>query len=165
MPIMVQRILGGGSSWCNEHLDRRGERGPLSLHAGSVGGEVTFQAAGTAEDAVDSFSNGNAAINEIFSPPSFISYDSRELALEQGNSVAHIFSVVREMMFSNDLSVTHFERFALHVTVLHCTFTSLRFLKAVSMYSVLLRKFLPGATALNKLLVCKSRYQCQSIFT
>lgn len=80
-----------GSSCRHEHLDRCGERDAFLLHAGSDEGKVTLQVIGTAVDTVDSIFNGNTVINKIFSPPFFISYDSRELAAKQGNSIAHIF--------------------------------------------------------------------------
>lgn len=91
MLIMVQWILVEGSSCCNEHLDRRGERDAFLLHAGSHGGKATLRAVGPAVDTVDSIFNGNIVINKIFSPPFFISCDSRELAVKWGNSTAHIF--------------------------------------------------------------------------
>lgn len=90
MLITVQWTLVEGSS-CNEHLDRRGARDTFLLHAGSQGGKVILQDVGTAVDTVDSIFNGNIVINKIFSPPFFISYDSRELAVKWGNSIAHIF--------------------------------------------------------------------------
>lgn len=91
MFIKVQWILVEGSSCCNEHLDRHGERDVFLLHVGSNKGKVTLQVVGTAVDTVDSIFNGNTVINKIFSPPLFISYDSRELAVKWGNSIVHIF--------------------------------------------------------------------------
>lgn len=63
-------------------------------------------------------------------------------------------------MFSNDLFVMHFGRFALC-----CTAEFAFFKKTVSMYSELIRKCLPSAVALNYLLVYDSVYHYQSIFS
>lgn len=90
MLIMVQWALVEGLCG-NEHLDRHGERDAFLLDAGSDGGKVTLQVVGPAVDTVDNIFNGNTVINKIFSPPFFISYDSRELAVKQGNSIARIF--------------------------------------------------------------------------
>lgn len=90
MLITVQWILVEGPSCCHEHLDRHRERDAFLLHADSDGGKVTLQVVGTVVDTVDSFFNGNTVI-KIFSPPFFISGDSRELAVKCGNSNVHIF--------------------------------------------------------------------------
>lgn len=90
MLITVQWILVEGPSCCHAHLDRHRERDAFLLHADSDGGKVTLQVFGTVVDAVDSFFNGNTVI-KIFSPPFFISGDSRELAAKCGNSNVHIF--------------------------------------------------------------------------
>ena len=126
------------------------------LHAGSDGRKVTLQVVGTAVVTVGNIFNRNIVINKIFSPPFFISM-TQVLAVKWGNSIAHIFYMVREMMFSKDRFVTHFEKFAFCFTA--------EFACTVSMYPEFLRKFLPSAVALKVLLVCKSMYQSWSIFS